>query len=403
MPHFEKRSWTGDLAAYGGRRARASYTFQAFVPDRIAELDLSLQGEFLGVLSEAERAVDALNRDPPLLEDLETLARQLLRAESVGSSRIEGLVLSHRRLARAAFGAAEPDLTAESVLGNIRAMDRAILLAQNASALSVSDIQAIHRELLASTRDAAHGGIIRAVQNWIGGHSDGPKDAEFVPPPPEHVPGLLEDLCAFANRDDLPAVVQAAIAHAQFETIHPFADGNGRVGRCLIHVLLRRRGLAERYVPPVSLVLGGNARAYIAGLTDYRHGRISEWCGLFAAATRTAALGARRFAEKIRLLQKSWFEQCDAPRADAAATKLIARLPAQPIVDVKSAERLCDCSNQAARLALLQLEKAGVLRRLNVGRRNRAWEAVGVFELLNDFERDLTTSPDARQPGRPVP
>jgi hypothetical protein len=106
----------------------ARHTFQAFVPDRIAELDLSLQGEFLGVLSEAERAVDALNRDPPLLEDLETLARQLLRAESVGSSRIEGLVLSHRRLARAAFGAAEPDLTAESVLGNIRAMDRAILL-----------------------------------------------------------------------------------------------------------------------------------------------------------------------------------------------------------------------------------------------------------------------------------
>src|SRR5439155_1398021 len=80
-----------------------------------------------------------------------------------------------------------------------------------------------------------------------------PGRADFVPPPPESVPALMDDLCAFVNRADLPAVVQAAVAHAQFETIHPFADGNGRVGRALIHVVLRRRGLAPRYVPPVSL------------------------------------------------------------------------------------------------------------------------------------------------------
>jgi Fic family protein len=403
MPGIEKRRWSGDLGAYGGRKTRASYTFEAFIPDRIAGLDLTLEGDVLNVVSEAERAIDALNREPPLLEDLEVLARQLLRAESVASSRIEGLVLSHRRLARASFGGAQPDLTAESVLGNIRAMDRAVALGQQADRLTTQDIQAVHRELLAATRDAAQGGTIRTVQNWIGGHSDGPRDAEFVPPPPEHVPALLDDLCEFANRDDLPAVVQAAIVHAQFETIHPFADGNGRVGRCLIHVVLRRRRLARQYVPPVSLVLAGNARAYVAGLTDYRSGRISQWCGLFASATRTAGRGAQRFADAIQALQGRWIRQSGAPRKDSAAIKLIQRLPAHPIVDAKTVEQLCQCSNQAARLAVLQLEKADVLRRLNVGKRNRAWEAGDLFELLNDFERDLATAPGQSDAGRPVP
>ena len=403
MSGWEKRRWTGDLAAYGGRKSRASYAFEAFVPDLIADLAIALDAEVLNVVSEAERAIDALNRDSPLVEDLESLARQLLRAESVASSRIEGLVLTHRRLARASFGAAQPDLTAESVLGNIRAMDRAIALGQQARQLTVEDIQAIHNELLSSTRDAAQGGIIRDVQNWIGGHSDGPKGAEFVPPPPEHVPELLRDLCSFANRDDLPAVVQAAIAHAQFETIHPFADGNGRVGRCLIHVVLRRRRLANRYVPPVSLVLAGNARAYVAGLTDFRSGRVPQWCGLFASATRTAGLGAQRFSDAIHQLQERWVRQSGAPRADSAAVKLLRRLPAQPIVDVKTVEQLCQCSNQAARLAVLQLENAGVLRRLNVGKRNRAWEAAELFGLLDGFERDLATPSGRSAPGRPVP
>jgi len=101
--------------------------------------------------------------------------------------------------------------------------------------------------------------VIRSEQNWIGGAASSPRDAEFVPPPPELVPDLLDDLCAFCNREDVPASVQAGIAHAQFETIHPFADGNGRVGRALIHVVLRRRALAPRYVPPVSLVLAADA------------------------------------------------------------------------------------------------------------------------------------------------
>src|SRR5512143_3269707 len=116
----------------------------------------------------------------------------------------------------------------------------------------------------------------------------------------------MSDLVAFMNRTDLPPVVQAAIAHAQFETIHPFADGNGRVGRALIHVVLRRRRLAPRYVPPVSLVLAADGKRYIGGLTAFREGRVDEWCALFAESVSLAARKAAELAQRLADLQEKW-------------------------------------------------------------------------------------------------
>src|SRR5204863_7533443 len=134
-----------------------------------------------------------------------------------------------------------------------------------------------------------HAGRIRSVQNWIGGSSFNPCSAAFVPPPPDHVEALLADLCAFVNDDSLPAVAQAAIAHAQFETIHPFRDGNGRAGRCLIHVVLRRRNVTPMLVPPISVVLATNARQYIAGLVDFREARVDDWIGAFSDPVTASA------------------------------------------------------------------------------------------------------------------
>jgi Fic family protein len=108
---------------------------------------------------------------------------------------------------------------------------------------------------MAGSRDKAHGDHLRDRQNWIGGSEHNPCLAAFVPPAARVVPDLLADLCSFFNDESLPAVAQAAVAHAQFETIHTFADRNGRTGRGLIHLVLRRRGLATRVLPPVSLVL----------------------------------------------------------------------------------------------------------------------------------------------------
>lgn len=397
MPRLERRKWTGDLSAYGGRKSRASYVYEAYVPDEIAELQPSFNAEIVEILTEADRAVVALNRTPPMVDDLEALARQLLRSEAVGSSRIEGLELSHRRLAQADFAPEHArDVTAAEILGNIRAMERAVAFGAKSGRFGITEIRTIHKELLAATRDRHLGGVIRDKQNWIGGASDEPRTAEFIPAPPEYVDDLLRDLGAFIQRDDLPAIAQAAIAHAQFETIHPFSDGNGRVGRCLIHVVLRRRGIGDRYVPPISLVLAGNSKAYIGGLTDYRAGEIPEWCGVFAAAVRAAANGATSFAARIAALQATWLRKAGDPRSDSATRKLIGLLPSHPILDVKTAETIAKVSNEAARLAMDRLERSGVLKRINVGKRNRAWEAIGLFDLLNAFERELLTGARVR-------
>ena len=256
----------------------------------------------------------------------------------------------------------------------------------------------IHRTLFLGTSHEEHAGIVRAEQNWIGGLSSNPSTAEFVPPPPEYVEPALQDLLHFINRDDLPAALQAAIAHAQFETIHPFLDGNGRVGRILIHVILRRRGIAPRYVPPVSLVLAGRADTYIRGLTAYRFSEPEEWYDIFADALEMSSIKAREFAERVAALQGTWLEQAGMPRPQAGARKLIAALPAHPVINAATAQALIGASSPVtAYSAIERLVKADVLREIKIGKkRDRLWECVGLFDLLDSFEREL--SPQAAPP-----
>lgn len=403
---YERRRWTPRLGAFGGRRSRQSYDYDAFIPDRIAPLELRLPADVAAIVTEAEVAVRDLNQQAPRLGALEALARQLMRAEAVASSRIEGLEMSHRRLARAAFAPEEADAHARTVVGNVRAMEAAIALGARPRRLTVADIRALHRTLFKGTPDEGRAGEIRTAQNWIGGRDDGPRDAEFVPPNEQLVVPLLQDLCEFLDRDDVPTVAQAAIGHAQFETIHPFPDGNGRIGRALIHVVLRRRGTAPNYVPPVSLILATDQRAYIRGLTAYRgytDEGIASWVAAFAQATRSAAREAVSFADELEELQRRWRERAGLRRRGSAAEKIIAMLPAQPVLDVKTAAQESGVVYEAARLAMEQLERAGVVRQVSSRRRDRLFEAPDLFALIDGFERRLATPAVGTRPARPVP
>jgi Fic family protein len=324
MSRYETRTWQAEPTVPGARAERQSFRYRTFVPDPIVGLQPTLSTATVTRVSEAERLVDALNRDPPSVASLEVLARRLVRAESVASSRIEGLALSQRRLAKAEVEGAEPDETARSILGNVAAMEEAVSLGARTPPIRVKDVLAVHRILMNATTTPEFAGELRRVQNWIGGNNYNPARADFVPPPPELVVPLMDDLCRFINRVDLPPSVQAAIAHAQFETIHPFADGNGRVGRTLIHVVLRRRGLAARYVPPVSLVLAADAKAYVQGLTDYRAGRVDDWCGRFSSGLRRAAEVAAELAVRVSTLQDSWRTRAGHPRSHSSAEHLCA-------------------------------------------------------------------------------
>lgn len=393
MPRLLQRTWPADPTVPGGRKERQSLLYEAFVPDPVGSASLSLPAAAAAAVSDAERAVDDLNRSPPVVASLEVLARRLLRAESVASSRIEGLVLSQRRLAKAeAEGVETPDEIARSVLGNVAAMEQAVRLGSRQEPLERADILAVHRVLMAATSTPAIAGRLRDRQNWIGGNAFNPGRADFVPPPPEDVPGLMDDLCAFLNRTDLPPVMQAAIAHAQFETIHPFADGNGRVGRALVHVVLRRRGLASRYVPPVSLVLAADAKRYIGGLTAFGEERLGDWCVVFAESVRLAAEKAAELAERLARLQLTWRRRAGNPRRHSSAQALIELLPAHPILTLGTATRLLGRSKQAANESLALLAKSGVLRPTTLARRNRAWEARELFDLVNSVERELALS-----------
>jgi Fic family protein len=419
LAHLVAATWEGDYGI-GVPRARRRCRYEAYVPDRLAETSVVLPPDVAADVSDAERAIARLNEGGPALASLESVARLLLRAESVASSKIEGLEVGGRRLLRAeaaqATGERLGDVTAEAVLGNIEAMTLAVEVMAARSQLTLEDVLTVHRLLMQHTDRPELGGEIRYSQNWIGGNDYTPCGAAFVPPPPEHVPGLLADLIEFVNSDRYPPLMQAALAHAQFETIHPFGDGNGRVGRALIHVVLRRRGLAPRYVPPISLVLATRSRDYIGGLdaTHYvgpvngpeAQAGYAEWIGAFAAAAERAALDARRFGEQIDALVERWRTQASPVRSNSAADLLLRALPSAPVITVSTAAQLIGRSVRATNDAVAQLVAAGVLAPTRGVRWNRAFEAVGLIDEITRFERMLASpAGDTREasPARRVP
>ncbi|MGF1646560.1 MAG: Fic family protein [Kineosporiaceae bacterium] len=383
------RIWQHDPALYAPARYRRACAYDAFVPDPVAGIDPLLPAEVAGVVADAEAAVRELNAvaHPALAP----LARLLLRTESVASSKVEGIHVDGRALARAegraeAGGRLGRDVG--EVLANIDAMELAIDTATTASAVAVPDIERIHHALMHRSHPAI-AGKVRDTQNWIGGNDYNPCGAAFVPPPPDEVPDLLQDLCTLLDDERLSPLTQAALAHAQFETVHPFIDGNGRTGRALVHVLLRRRRLAPDYVPPISVALAADPTRYIDGLVAFREGDVPRWVSLFAEAAARAAALASAHVRAVRSLQDGWREslrQGANPRSDGAAWLIIDILPGHPVVTLPVAVTAVRRSKAVVNSALVQLEEAGVLVRIGGGERNRTWEAAGLLDLLDALE-----------------
>jgi Fic family protein len=391
LGRFVERRWQGNPAAYGGRRARASFTYRAYVPDLVVSLDPLTTFEAAEVVAAAEQAVRQLNAAGSV-SGLEAIGALLLRSEAIASSRIEGYELSQRNLARALIDPRSARGTARTVAANVVAMEEAIAIGEAERALTAGDVRAIHRTLMANEPARVTPGEFRREQNWIGGRLDSPMDARYIPPPEDEVEGLIDDLMAFINRDDLPGVAQAAIAHAQFETIHPFLDGNGRVGRCLIHVILRRRDIAPSFVPPVSVALASRPDAYVSGLVDFRDGRIAEWCASFAGACERAASLSTELAEAIAKLEADWFDRAGRPRRDSAAARIIATLPAQPIASAATIRAAIGASHQRALDGLKALADAGVIRQITEGGYDRQYAADELFGLLEAYEERVATA-----------
>jgi Fic family protein len=401
-----------DPTAYGGRAARAGGRYEAFVPPLIATRSFVFDHDAEQALSAGTNALQELRHDSHLASGVSALAETLLRSESVASSRIEGLQVTHARLARVRFssGAVE-DKKAGEVLGNVAAMRTAIDLGATADRLGVEEILEIHRALVSEERlrGEPYGGKIRQEQNWIGGNGYNPVGATFVPPPPDRVPGLLDDLAAFLARTDLPALAQAAIAHAQFETIHPFLDGNGRAGRALVYALLGRRGELGAFIPPISLVLGAAPQGYMNSLAAYQ-GRGSERhpadliAETFGEATELAAREAARLGADVAQLQDQWRARLTDLRRHATAHEVVDLLAGSPVLTVRHVTDTLGVTPATANTAILQLVDREILKPLNERKWGRGWEAPELMRLVESFERRVgRRRPLPSPPPRAVP
>jgi Fic family protein len=358
-------------------RKRHSGSYRSAVVPVIAELTPRLP---VAVASLAEEAsIEIARFDGELGAEVAPFASVLLRSESASSSLIENLTSGAKAIALAELGSTEKR-NATEIVGNVAAMKAALDLADR---LDQSAILAMQRALVGG-HDSGIAGRWREEQVWIGGDSFGPHGAEFIAPHHTHIPALMDDLVRFTGRTDLPLLSQAAIAHAQFETIHPFADGNGRTGRALIHSMLRGHGLTRNVTVPVSAGLLTDTRGYFDTLTAYREGNPAAIVEKLAQASFTAVSTGRQLIAELRTIRASWTDKIRARRG-AGAWRLADALIRQPVVDAAAVAEALDVTPENALRAITPLVEAGVITEFTGFARNRMWQSAEVLSALDAF------------------
>jgi Fic family protein len=255
--------------------------------------------------------------------------------------------------------------------------------------ITLDDLLAAHGALMKDDpEEARYAGRVRDMQNWVGGSDYSPRGALHVPPAPERIPELLDDLVAFVNRDDVPVIAQAAISHAQFESIHPFTDGNGRIGRALISAALRRRGLTNNTVIPLASGILARRDDYFDSLTSYRAGDPADVIALIAESARVAAGEARESIDRIRRFPEEWLSEVRSRRGSAAAN-LIPAFYEQPVMSADDIERVSGVGASQAYKAVDRLVESGIIREITGRKRDRVWAATDLLAELDDLDRRI--------------
>jgi len=269
------------------------------------------------------------------------------------------------------------------IIANVRALEAALSLADQ---LDESSILKMHRELLIRQPGwEEHAGVYRNQLVWVGGERSSPRRSGYIAPQSTLIKGAMRDLLKFIARDDLPVLAQAAIAHAQFETIHPFADGNGRTGRALVQAMLRGKGLITHATAPISAGLLRNTKIYFAALTAYRAGDAAPIIREFSSASRYAAFTGKRLVDSLAAEQQSARQQLGALRRHASAWAVLPHLIAQPVVNTAYLQEKLGINAMSAGRALAQLTDAGVLTEATGLRRNRVWQQSKILSILDGY------------------
>lgn len=359
------------------------------VPPLIADLDFmppiaTVVASEAALLAVAQADTDAEGHSA-------AMSRFMMRTESVASSKIERITATAVDYAKALAGN-RSNSSALSMVAASTALHDLVTGAGERGLFNVHDLLAAHQALMKDDEsEAAYAGRLRDMQNWIGGSDYSPRDALHVPPSPERVAALMDDLIAYLNRDDVPVMVQAAIGHAQFESIHAFTDGNGRIGRALVSAVLRRRGVTRNAVVPLASGLLARRDDYFAALGLYRQGAPAPLIDLFAQSARVAAVCSRESIARIKALPDEWAAEL-RPRAGSAVAALIPAFYDHPVMAAAEIEQRSGASEQQTYRAITQLTEARFIQEITGRKRDRVWAAAELLAELDDLDRRIQAS-----------
>lgn len=390
---YETQRWIPQNPEYYSRSEirRQSGMYASVVPTQIASWSPNLSGPLSADIEDAARglmdfdahAVKVLGADDPAVGPMSAI---LLRTESASSSQIENLTTSAKQIALAELNETDK-ANAKTVVGNVRAMEAALKFSDD---IAESTILTMHHELLRHQRGyEIHAGRFREELVWIGKDNAGPLGADFVAPQASRVASAVDDIVSFARRDDLPVLVQVAIAHAQFETVHPFVDGNGRTGRALAQAMLRNKGLVSHTTVPISAGLLTDTPSYFDALTQYRQGDAGPIVQRFAYASRFAAASGRVLVDDLTAELELSREKLAGVRAHAIAWKVLPRLIGQPVVNAMYVKKQLRVNDATAQRTLDLLVDREILRERTGMRRNRVWEQSEILRVLDNYAQKI--------------
>ena len=384
--------------------------YQAYVPHPLQDWAPLLDASAVLTVNEATQSIATISAAHDEFPHAALVDWVLARDESIRSSLIEGVSSTADALAWADYmqQAGQPisDENDSLTLGAVKQVREAVELGEqmlSGRACTVEDICSVHRSLFEDTRDHAIGGVLRDGPMWVGPAGCLVDDASYVAPPPENVAELMDDLVAYLNSTEHPAVIQAAVAHSQIETIHPFNDGNGRTGRALIHTLLNARGVA-RGALPISTALVENTYRYYEALnatrvvcdlddSQIRSAGLARWLSLFCDACREAERSSKVAAGLAAEMIAGW-EAHTSFRSDSGAAALLKALPSMPVFDTEMVARRLGVAGNVARSAIASLERAQIVQPA-VGRRNRRYTVPDIIGLLRVMRPDSGLPPSA--------
>jgi Fic family protein len=380
-----------NAASRSGSYRQQPTGYRAFIPAPLPpHPGPKLEGELQKLLSDADRALGRLDGSVQTLPNPDLFVYMYVRKEAVLSSQIEGTQSSLQDLlaeeAELADDARPRDVA--EVVNYVRAMNHG-LARLGELPVSVRLIREIHAQLLAGVRGSRlTPGELRRSQNWIGPAGSSLNNATFVPPPPEEVPLALGQLERFLHEaDDLPLLVKIGLAHSQFETIHPFLDGNGRVGRLLITFLLCERGALQKPVLYLSHYFKQHRQAYYERLQEVRdRGDFEGWLAFFLKGVAEVSVQAATTARRILELREAHRRVITEGLGRAAANghRVLERLFERPLLSVKDTQSLLGTTFAGANQIVARLEALGILRETTGQSRHRRFRYDAYVALFED-------------------